>query len=404
MWTVADLFCGAGGLSLGFQQAGFDLRFAVDHHADAVATYRRNLGEPVLHDEIDRSCLERIPAADVIVGGPPCQGFSSAGARRNQDERNSLVRVFAETIALRKPRLFVFENVEGFLTTDEGQYIIDLLDPVLEAGYHIHIRKVNAANYGVPQHRKRVLVIGGLGFAPTFPAPTHRAYGAPGSDQIGYGLPLTPTLADAVATLPKAVMDGVGELLTGHSYKPLNKIDLARAEQLQPGQTMKDLPHHLQHPSYQRRALRRVMDGTPSERRGGAPAGLRRLRWDEPSKTITGGALNEFLHPLEHRSLTLRECARLQTFPDSFVFSGSSAVQMQLIGNAVPPHLAYQIACSVAADLAAHVTEQGPGQLLSFVPSVSTGLSPVLGRVMHRLRSRYGIEAEAAFQLGLPWG
>jgi DNA (cytosine-5)-methyltransferase 1 len=168
-------------------------------------------------------------------------------------------------------------------------------------------------------------------------------------------------------------------------------LDLLRAQALKPGQTMRDLPMHLQHKSYTRRANRRVMDGTPTDRRGGAPTGIRRLRPDEPSKAITGGALAEFLHPLEHRSLTLRECARLQTFPDTFTFCGTIAQQIQLIGNAVPPRLAEILARQLALDIAdLNGKSETEGALLSFVPTLSSGYSPVLRDVTDRVLAMFG--------------
>jgi DNA (cytosine-5)-methyltransferase 1 len=154
---------------------------------------------------------------------------------------------------------------------------------------------------------------------------------------------------------------------------------------------MKDLPEELWHDSYKRRAFRRVMDGTPTERRGGAPAGIRRLKADEPSKAITGGALRDFLHPTEHRSLTIRECASLQTFPPSFQFFGSETEKIQLIGNAVPPLLASVIGESLKRDLerSRPVIFDG-GSLLSFIPTCSTGMSPVLERVCRHVENRFG--------------
>src|SRR5258706_14860618 len=124
-----------------------------------------------------------------------------------------------------------------------------------------------------------------------------------------------------------------------------------RARRLKQGQRMRDLPEELWHESYKRRAYRRVMDGTPLEKRGGAPAGLRRLRANEPSKAITGAAINEFIHPTEDRPLTVRECARIQTFPDNFVFVGSRRDRAQQIGNAVPPDFAAAIARTLLCDL-----------------------------------------------------
>src|SRR5258708_5463216 len=232
---------------------------------------------------------------------------------RTGDKRNNLVALFARTIARMRPKAFLFENVEGFLTAENGGRVVDLLGPLLDCGYRIHLRKVNAANYGVPQHRKRVIAIGGLGWNPTFPNPTHTAFGAPGALLASSHLPLAPTVMESIDDLPPPHEIAPGKP-HGHWFRPLEGADLERAEAMSAGMTMRDLPETLHHPSYRRRAFRRVQDGTPSENRGGAPAGLRRLRPNEPSKAITGGARSEFLHPCEHRALTIRECARLQTF------------------------------------------------------------------------------------------
>lgn len=396
--AAIDLFCGAGGLSLGFQRAGFRVVCAVDSWAPAVETYRTNLGDHVLQRRI--SAEIDIPEAAVIVGGPPCQGFSSAGRRTDDDERNSLVDVFARIVARVRPAAFVFENVEGFLTGARGRFVIDLLRPVIDAGYHVHLRKINAANYGVAQHRKRVIAIGGLGWEPSFPEPTHSAHGAPGAGLASRVLPPTPSLADALASLPPPAVAGA-PLIADHVAKPLNGEDLERAKLLFAGQTMRDLPEHLWHDSFRRRAFRRVMDGTPTERRGGAPSGVRRLRADQPSKAITGGALRDFLHPDEHRPLTLRECARLQTFPDSFVFAGSQADRMLLIGNAVPPSLAEVFARQLLADLQSAKKCDGNGRLASFVPTLSAGMSPVLGYVSERVRREFTLETTRSREPGL---
>ena len=385
--SVIDLFCGAGGLSLGFIRAGFRSVAAFDNWEPAVETYRANLGNHVQRATITRDFDLSCPT--VIVGGPPCQGFSSAGMRRADDVRNSLVGEFSRLVARVRPTAFVFENVEGFLTGARGDFVIELLEPLVEAGYRIHLRKVNAAHFGIPQHRKRVIGIGGLGWNPSFPVPTHTAFGAPGAHLANSRKsPSTPTLADALAALPSASNDS-DESLTDHVVQTLNADDLRRARLLQQGQTMRDLPEALWHESYRKRAFRRVMDGTPTERRGGAPAGVRRLRADEPSKAITGGVLREFLHPLEDRPLTLRECATLQTFPTDFQWHGSVSEKAQLIGNAVPPLLAQRIAESLQEDLAEIRQTHNAGALLSFVPTLSTGMSPVLEEVTRRVKQRF---------------
>lgn len=378
--SVIDLFCGAGGFSLGFQQSGFKLLEAFDHDTAAVDTHALNLGGHANQALITGGLA--LPSATVIIGGPPCQGFSSAGLRREGDNRNSLVRCFAEIVARSRPRAFVFENVEGFLTADEGQYVLDLLVPLVEAGYRIHLRKVNAANYGVPQHRKRVVAIGGLGWDPSFPKPTHSAYGAPGAHRVaGKHLERTPTLQEALCGLPQSTLSPPGAP-QGHFHRPLDGLDLERARALKQGERMRDLPPNLWHASYRRRAYRRVMDGTPTERRGGAPCGFRRLVASDPSKAITGGALSEFLHPVDDRNLTLRECARIQTFPDNFTFCGSISQQAQMIGNAVPPRFAAHLASVLLRDLQAATLSDMPGALLTFIPTLADGTSPVLGRVI----------------------
>lgn len=386
--TFIDLFCGAGGLSLGFQQARFRCVAAIDCDEASIQTYQLNFRDHVRREEITEETA--LPSADVIIGGPPCQGFSSAGMRRLDDKRNSLVRVFAELVVREKPKAFVFENVEGFLTASNGERLLDLLVPLIQAGYRVHLRKVNAANYGVPQHRKRVIAIGGLGWDPTFPVPTHMAFGAPGASNAFRNLPRCPALADALLGLPQPTREPPG-YPQGHCIREISELDLKRIELLRPGQSMRDLPQELWHSSYWRRAFRRVKDGIPTERRGGAPYGLRRLREDQPSKAITSGAISEFVHPSENRFLTLRECARIQTFPDDFVFAGTMSECILQIGNAVPPLLAKAIATTLRDDFLVnkHVRRIDQGALLSFAATTSSGMSPALRKVSEMVNSRF---------------
>jgi DNA (cytosine-5)-methyltransferase 1 len=142
------------------------------------------------------------------------------------------------------------------------------------------------------------------------------------------------------------------------------------------------------------------MDGTPTEKRGGAPAGIRRLRADQPSKAITGGALREFLHPTEHRPLTIRECATLQTFPLDFRFWGNDSEKIQLIGNAVPPRFAEVIAACLKQDLLKLPTAKEGGALLTFEPTCASGMSPALERVSRRVEARFGnVAGQKTFDL-----
>ena len=385
---------------LGLQLAGFDTLAANDNWPPAIDTLKHNFdGAKVSPDDI-----RELSAADVlartggvtpflVTGGPPCQGFTSAGARRASDQRNTLVGEFARMVAEIQPKWFLFENVEGFLTMSEGSFVVDLLDGVLDGGYQVRLRKVNLANYGVPQLRKRVVAIGSLGADPGFPGPSHHAYGAPGAEiKRTAALPPAPTVADALDGLGVPASSAQNETIQGHTAPRISESDALRFRLLLQGQTMRDLPRDLQHQSYARRANRRVADGMPSERRGGAPAGLRRLRADEPSKAITSASAREFLHPLEDRCLTLRECARLQGFPDSFEFVGNRSEQATLIGNAIPPNFGEMFGWWIAEGSKFHSTDTAESaRLLEFQVTNGTGMSPALHRVVRRINARYQI-------------
>ena len=400
--SSVDLFAGAGGLTLGLQRTGFDTLLANDNWRPAVDTLRHNFGEAA----VEAACVRELTGACVlaraggvtpslVAGGPPCQGFTSAGARRADDLRNTLVGEFARLVAEVRPRWFLFENVEGMLTAADGDFVIDLLDGVLDGGYSVRLRKVNVANYGAAQLRKRVIAIGTLGADPGFPDPSHRAYGAPGAlTGSTASLPPAPTVADALAGLGEPARCADRANVQGHVAASVTESDARRFGLLEPGQTMRDLPEELQHHSYARRANRRVSDGMPSERRGGAPAGIRRLLADEPSKAITSAASREFVHPTQDRCLTLRECARLQGFPDGFEFSGSRSDQAILIGNAIPPPFAELLGGWIADRVRSGLlcADESP-RLHEFHVTNGSGSSPALSRVTERVNARYQIGA-----------
>lgn len=399
-----SLFAGAGGCSLGFREAGYDIRFATDIDRDAVESYRRNFsGTPCAVLDVQElepeGLLERVGLCsgevDILLGGPPCQGFSSAGMKAGDDSRNSLVRHYVRLLEGVRPKWFVMENVEGLLTNDGGVHVRDAVAAFLDAGYAVNVEKVYAQGYGVPQRRKRVLIVGNrLGHDFVFPESVTRFSGSifrKGEITFSTAVSdLPPTGADAGCALAhigpplnelQALLRGNVAAVTDHFAPALSEMQLARVRGLQPGQTMKDLPEHLQHESFRRRAFRRVMDGTPVERRGGAPSGLKRLFADEPSLTITSAATREFVHPTENRLLTLRECARLQTFPDWFVFAGSAASRIQQIGNAIPPMLAQAIAEHIARSYGFQARYNDAARpALRFRLTRSEGMSPALAR------------------------
>lgn len=416
--TAISLFAGAGGCSLGFGQAGYDVRFATDLDADAVESYRRNFpGTPCEAADIRQltaeAVLQRIGLnpgeLDMLLGGPPCQGFSSAGVKAGDDPRNSLLSHYIRLLEGIRPKWFVMENVEGLLTSDRGLHVRDTVAAFLEAGYSLNVEKVYSQGYGIPQRRKRVLIVGNrLGHNFSFPEPVTRFSGSIfRKGEI--------TFATAVDDLPSVAMDagepltfreppqnelqaylrGNAKAVTDHYAVALSEIQFERVRGLRPGQTMKDLPEHLQHDSFRRRAYRRVMDGTPVEKRGGAPSGLKRLFANEPSLTITSAATREFVHPREDRLLTLRECARLQTFPDSFEFAGSSASRIQQIGNAIPPMLARAVAEHIVRNYGFGAQFNGNGHpSLRFCLTRSEGMSPALAQTESLLLELVGEKDE----------
>lgn len=415
--NVLSLYSGCGGCSLGLKQAGFDIRLSVDLNKDASETYALNLGRgPMRQADLSEVSPETLlaeaaleaPEVDLVVGGPPCQGFSSAGSKRWSDPRNALLKNFVETVAELKPTWFVMENVEGLLTSKEGFFFTEAVVRLLGAGYWVRAKKVYMEQYGLPQRRKRVFVVGNLEQCEfDFPAATHGATAEltlldGDTEQQG---PLS--LLDATDDLPAATDSGEvayagpphneyqarlrrgdGRAVAHHRPKRVDGAPQQRIGLLAQGQTMRDLPEELWHPSFGRRAYRRVMDGTPTERRGGAPSGLKRLFAHKPSLTVTSAAPNEFVHPLEDRTLTLRECARLQSFPDWFEFCGSHSSVATQVGNAIPPAFAELLGNHIS-DLAtwqrANRTE---GRWLGVDATKSSGMSPALVRTLTELEAR----------------
>lgn len=285
------------------------------------------------------------------------------------------------------------ENVEGLLTSDNGKYIYETTRALIEIGYLIRIEKIYAHEYGVPQRRKRVLIIGNrLGIEFQMPEPKLHIRGKifRNSDinlrHAIQGLPPATTSKEELLYYDKYtqslwednIRDGAN-YVSEHYYSKLGVIQQERISMLQPGQTMKDLPEYLQHESFKKRAHRRVMDGTPTEKRGGSPSGLKRLIFDEPCLTITGAATRELVHPHENRPLTIREAARIQTFPDSFQFLGNSSEKVQQIGNAIPPLIAQIFAEHIKEGYGFNFNlRKNRGGLLSYALTKADAMSPAL--------------------------
>ena len=385
MLASIDLFCGAGGITEGFRQAGYKCLYAVDFHASAVETFRAN------HPDIWAECdsIENVNPKtirrklglqkgdlSVLVGGPPCQGFSiNAPERFLDDPRNSLFRHYIHFIDEFQPQAFLFENVPGMLSLERGQIFEQILHEFRKRGYHAHARILFAAHYGVPQERWRLIILGSL-FAPgsEHPYPTHYALGRAnftGARSMTYQLrpedeeKLLPkiTVGEAISDLPKLEIGQGSEVISydcqatsdyaknmrdpkGHTYNhfaaKLSKQNIERMKYIKQGGSWRDIPHELL-PAGMQRA--RTSDHT--KRYG-------RLRFDDLSGTILTkcdphwGAV---ILPDQNRTLTVREAARIQSFPDSYRFFGSRVSQYEQVGNAVPVLLARAIAQSLALHL-----------------------------------------------------
>lgn len=340
----------------------------------------------------------------LLTGGPPCQGFSSAGAKEWSDPRNSLLKTFVDLVVGVRPVWFVMENVEGLLTANDGFYLVEAVTRLLEAGYWVRAKKVYMEQHGLPQRRKRVVVVGNLEECRfDFPDET---YGEVESGTLFNPIPQLSVL-DAIGDMGPVVEVGAtsfsspptneyqrqmrrksGEPVTLHVVKRVSATIAERIRCLGQGKTMKDLPQELQHASFARRAFRRVMDGTPTEKRGGAPSGLKRLTASEPSLTITSASPSEFVHPTQDRLLTLRECARLQSFPDWFEFAGSWSSIATQIGNAIPPAFMRLLGGHIASVASWKARGPSTGKWLGIEATKSNGVSPALAKTLGELREK----------------
>jgi DNA (cytosine-5)-methyltransferase 1 len=410
---VFSLFAGCGGCSLGLRQAGFRINLAVDLDQDACDTYATNLGREAVwradlskispHSLLERSGLN-LGDVDLLVGGPPCQGFSSAGAKDWNDPRNILLRSFVEIVTSLMPTWFIMENVEGLLTANNGIFIIEAITRFLRAGYWLRAKKIYMERYGLPQRRKRVVIVGNLEQCNfSFPESTHFRH---------------PPMLDAEQRTILSVLDAIGDLpsptdtgevycneetqcdyqmrlrrtdnhfILHHLIKRQNDAVQQRINLLKQGETMKHLPENLQHPSFAKRSYRRVMDGTPTEKRGGAPSGLKRLIAHDPSLTITSGSPTEFVHPIENRSLTLRECARIQSLPDWYEFKGSWSSIATQIGNAIPPMFMELLARHIQNAATWRRVDNQKGRWLGIDATKSSGMSPALIKMLRDLEEQ----------------
>lgn len=345
---IIDLFCGAGGMSLGFEKAGFHSVLAIDKWNDAIVTYNANrkkaIGTTVDIHDFSNEQLEIIKNEnDVhgIIGGPPCQGFSLVGTRLTNDPRNSLYMEYVRFVSVIKPDFFVLENVPGLLSMEKGQYKRDIIDRFSELGYNVNFDTLRASDYGVPQSRKRVFFVGlnksVFGQDHFFDFDTVKK-----QKEISTSMAIgdLPPLRDEVKSdeYVKAPQNAYQELMRENSEKIMNHEATQHTEQTKKiiamvpdGGGIRDLPEEY----YKVRNYNNA---------------FKRMNSNLPSSTIDCGHRNYF-HYKENRVPTVRESARIQSFPDVYEFKGSRTSQYTQVGNAVPPLLAYSIAKAIKDDL-----------------------------------------------------
>ena len=347
--TVIDLFAGVGGLSLGFEQAGFQVVLANEYDPEIAAAYQKNhQTTKMVVGDITKLDLEETfgPLAgnvDVIIGGPPCQGFSQKGQRKTiHDKRNFLFQYYVKVVELVRPKYFVMENVPNLLTAEKGYFQKEIAALFHEMGYSLNAGVLNAADYGVPQNRRRAVILGKRdGAAPELPRRQDRrvtiwdAIGDLAFLSSGEGREEQP-YADLPASEYAKSLRGDMQVLYNHAATKHSKLALERLAMIPPNCGKEVLPEeHL---------TKSIYSGTWS-----------RMIKDDISVTITTRfdtpSSGRFTHPYLNRAITVREAARIQSFPDSFIFIGTKSSQMKQVGNAVPPRLANAIAEVIKQDM-----------------------------------------------------
>lgn len=323
--SVLELFAGCGGMALGFKQAGCQTALAVEWDADACASLRVNVTPRVAQCAIEE--IDEFPKVDIVAGGPPCQGFSNLGEVIPYDPRRQLWRHFIRAVEESEPQAFVMENVPPLLKSQE---YVEIKKSAEALGFNVDGWVLNTADYGVPQTRKRAIVIGLKDGTPTPPPQTHATPKTDKRTIETIDLPNWKVVLDAIGDMPRRPNEK-----NWHIGRNPTKQSLERYSYVKKGGNRWDLPEHLMPECWKRKT------------KGGTDL-FGRLWWDRPSVTIRTEFYKpekgRYLHPVEDRPITHREAARLQGFKDDFDFQGKRIKVGIQIGNALPPPFACEIA------------------------------------------------------------
>jgi DNA (cytosine-5)-methyltransferase 1 len=358
MGTVVDLFCGAGGLSYGFKSAGYEVRFGSDIDPTFGQTFLNShedakfVAKPVdalSASEILKASRLKKGELDVLVGGPPCQGYSVYNHGRGEDDpRSGLFKEYIRLLKGLQPKWLVMENVTGLTSISGGRLLDEILLSIRSAGYpNVEYRVLKTEEFGVPQERRRIIFIANrLGLPVLFPKPTFGPNGKPYTtiwDAIGDLPPIFQQAqfeqgapyASAPASAYQKLLRDRQKTVQNHYGPKLSKTNLERIRHIPSGGSWRDIPVSLL-PEGMKRAKR-----SDHTKRYGRP------RMTDLSCTILTKCdihWGAYIHPIQNRAFTVREAARIQSFPDSFIFHGSMTEQFVQVGNAVPPMLAKAIA------------------------------------------------------------
>lgn len=364
--AVVDVFSGVGGLSFGFaHHSDFQVVGANEILPDMAAAYRANHPDVAMFEGDIKNFSARAlrsesqlgkQPVDLLVGGPPCQAYSTVGKRLLEDPRAQLFKEYFRLLKELKPRVFIYENVKGLISMNDGQLLESIIELFGTLGYRIQAAVLNAADYGVPQTRERVIVVGTAGSLKfNYPQATHRNP-SHAIDILNMSLPTWRTLGEAIGDLSEIAAGGKSfEYATGPQNEYQKMMRLNAPKQLMDHNS----PNHGE-------SLLRVMDALPEggglkdlpeslRPKSGFPNTYARLWWDRPSTTITRNlgtpSSSRCVHPHVSRGLTTREGARVQSFPDRFKFSGTRTDRNLQIGNAVPCLLSVALAKEVSRTL-----------------------------------------------------